>query len=66
MNTLTTQSEPIHSTQSSKNFNNWFNGNTTNFGRKAFSLSPLIFSAKNIASPKLLNGWFYRISSIII
>ena len=58
MNTSTTQSVPTPSTPSSKNFNNWFNGNTTNFGSKACNLTPLIFSTKNLVSPKLLDGWF--------
>ena len=58
MNTSTTHSVPVFSKTSSpstKHFNNWFNGNTTNFGSKSFS--SLNFSDKNIES-KLFNGWF--------
>ncbi len=58
MHNSTTQSRLASSIPLSKNFNNWFNGNTTNFGSKAYNLSPLIFSTKNIVEPKLLDGWF--------
>jgi len=42
MNTSTTHTIPVFcktSTPLTKNFNNWFNGNKTNFGSKALQLS---------------------------
>ena len=42
MNTSTTRAIPVFgktNTLSTKSFNNWFNGNTTNFGSKAIQPS---------------------------
>jgi hypothetical protein len=55
MNTTATNSTLFSNSLSPKNFNNWFSGNTTNFGSK--SRTSLHFSDKKL-EPKLFNGWF--------
>ncbi len=56
MKATTTNSVPFFSCTmpSSKNFNNWFSGNTTNFGSKSLSLD------LNTINPeqKMFNNWF--------